>query len=781
MNEDSMNFGKKPDPKDDTALREAALEYHLKPTPGKIQVVATKALTTQKDLAMAYSPGVAAACELIEANPAEVSNMTSRGNLVAVITNGTAVLGLGDIGPLASKPVMEGKGVLFKKFAGIDVFDIEIEEKDPDKLIEIIASLEPTFGGINLEDIKAPECFRVETELKKRMKIPVFHDDQHGTAISSAAAMLNALRLTGKAIEDVTLVASGAGAAGIACLELLVDLGMRRENIIVCDSRGVIYVGRDVDMDARKALFARATDDYKTLADAITGADAFLGVSVGGLLKPEMVASMADQPIIFALANPNPEIRPDEARAVKADAIIATGRSDFPNQVNNVLCFPYLFRGALDVGASAINKEMEMACVKSLAELARMESGDLGAAYGDENLSFGPEYLIPKPFDPRLLAQLAPAVAQAAMDSGVATRPIEDMQAYKEKLSQFVYRSGLLMKPVFDAARKDPRRVVFAEGEETVILRATQTLIDDNIAIPLLVGRPAVIEKQIKKLGLRIRQGVDFEVTNPAADPRYEEYWKTYHELMQRRGVSPDTAKAIVRTRSSVIAALMVERGEADALITGVVGRFQKKLNYIMDVIGKHPGYNTLASVAVLSSSQGSVFIADNHVNENPDAETIADICLMAAEKVRLFGIKPKVALISHSTFGSHQDKSSAKMRKALKIIRQRAPDLEVDGEMPADVALSPDYRKVIFPNSRLRGRANLLIMPSLDAAHVAVNLTRVMTNTVSIGPILMGSAKPAHVLSPSATVRRVINMTAIAVVEAQQVSQGTFGFLPES
>ncbi|MCF6262657.1 MAG: NADP-dependent malic enzyme [Xanthomonadales bacterium] len=777
MDKNSKSSDKKPKSTDDAALREAAIEYHLKPTPGKIQVVATKALTTQKDLAMAYSPGVAAACELIEADPAEVNNMTSRGNLVAVITNGTAVLGLGDIGPLASKPVMEGKGVLFKKFAGIDVFDIEIEEKDPEKLIDIIASLEPTFGGINLEDIKAPECFRIETELMKRMKIPVFHDDQHGTAIIAAAAMLNALHLNGKAIEDIKLVASGAGAAGISCLKLLVDLGLRRENIVVCDSRGVIYHGRDENLDERKALFAHSTSELKTLADAIVGADAFLGVSVGGLLHPEMVASMADTPIIFALANPDPEIRPDEARAVKPDAIIATGRSDFPNQVNNVLCFPYLFRGALDAGATTINKQMQMACVKSLAALARMEAGDLSSVYAGETLSFGPEYLIPKPFDQRLLVHLAPAVAQAAMDSGVATRPIEDMQAYKEKLSQFVYRSGLLMKPVFDAARKDPKRVVFAEGEEPVILRALQTLVDDKIALPLLVGRPAVIEKQIKKLGLRIRQGVDFEITNPESDPRYDEYWRNYHAIMQRRGVSPDTARAIVRTRSSVIAALMVERGEADALITGVVGRFQKKLDYIMDVIGKHPGNRTLASVAVLCSDHGSVFIADNHVNENPDAETIADICLMAADKVRLFGITPKVALISHSTFGSHQNESSVKMSQALEIIKQRAPDLEVDGEMPADVALSPDYRQVIFPNSRLKGRANLLIMPNLDAAHVAVNLTRFMANTVNIGPILMGSAKPAHVLSPSATVRRVVNMTAIAVVEAQQVSQGTFGF----
>ncbi len=764
----------------DTALREAALEYHRYPVPGKIQVVATKALTTKKDLSLAYSPGVAAASELIAADPLEVSNMTARGNLVAVITNGTAVLGLGDIGPLAAKPVMEGKGVLFKKFAGIDVFDIEIDEKDPQKLIDIIASLEPTFGGINLEDIKAPECFKVEAALKQRMQIPVFHDDQHGTAIITAAAMINALHILDKSIEDVTLVASGAGAAGIACLEMLVSLGLRHENITVCDHHGVIYKGRDKDIEPRKEAFARPTDAVKTLAEAIVGAEVFLGVSVGGVLSKEMVATMVERPIIFAMANPSPEIRPEDAMQVRPAAIMATGRSDYPNQVNNVLCFPFLFRGALDVGATAINTEMELACVYALAELARKEAGDLGAAYGNENLSFGPDYLIPKPFDPRLLAHLAPAVAQAAMDSGVATRPIADMAAYNEKLNQFVYRTGLLMKPIFDAAKADPKRVVFAEGEETVVLRAVQTIVDDGLAVPILVGRPSVITNRIERLGLRITPGEDFEITNPESDPRFRQYWQTYHRINARKGISPDTAKAIVRTRNSVIAALMVECGEADALITGVVGRYRKKLEYVIDVIGRFPGCATLGSMAVLSTDHGSIFITDTHVNEDPDAETIADITLMAAEKVRLFGIKPKVALISHSAFGSHTDTSATKMSKALELIRQRDPELEIDGEMPADMALSEFYRKLVLPESSLHGRANLLVMPNLDSAHIAFNLARVLTEGVTIGPILMGGGKPAHVLSPSATVRRLVNMTAIAVVEAQQFGMATPGCQPQ-
>ncbi len=759
-------------------LRESALEYHRHPTPGKIKITPTKALTTQKDLSLAYSPGVAAASELIHQDPGEASSMTARGNLVAVISNGTAVLGLGDIGPLAAKPVMEGKGVLFKKFADIDVFDIEIDEKDPAKLVDIIASLEPTFGGINLEDIKAPECFQVESMLKERLGIPVFHDDQHGTAIITAAAMLNALHIVGKDIAKVKLVASGAGAAGMACLDLLVNLGLQRKNVLVCDRLGVIYAGRDEYMDDRKAQYARDTD-LRTLGEAIEGADVFLGVSAGGVLKQEMVAAMSEQPIILALANPMPEIMPDEALAAKPDAIIATGRSDFPNQVNNVLCFPYMFRGALDVGATVINDEMKMACVKALADLARREVSEVSAAaYGGSALQFGPEYLIPKPFDPRLLVQLAPAVAKAAMDTGVAARPLEDLEAYQEKLSQFVFRTGLLMKPVFDAARKDPKRVVFAEGEEEVVLRAVQTIIDDGLAEPVLIGRPSVVDMRIERLGLRIVPGEDFELVNPESDPRFKAYWTTYYELMQRKGISPDTAKAIVRTRTSVIAAVMVYRGEADALITGVVGRYSKKLEYVLDVVGRKPGASVVASLGALNTDQGTYFVCDTHVNPNPSAEQIAEITLMAADKVRLFGIEPKVALLSHSSFGSHRNESARKMARALQIIQAEAPELEVEGEMPADMALSEIYRSKVFPNSRLTGKANLLVMPDVDSAHIAFNLARVIADGVTVGPILIGAGRPAHVLTPSATVRRIVNMTALAVVDAQQAAsqQELFG-----
>ncbi|NND45244.1 MAG: NADP-dependent malic enzyme [Xanthomonadales bacterium] len=749
-------------------LRESALEYHRHPVPGKIKITPTKALTTQKDLSLAYSPGVAAASELIHEDPAEASNLTARGNLVAVITNGTAVLGLGNIGPLAAKPVMEGKGVLFKKFANIDVFDIEIEEPDPQKLVDIIASLEPTFGGINLEDIKAPECFEVEARLKERLNIPVFHDDQHGTAIITAAAVINALEVVGKDINEVRLVTSGAGAAGMACLDLLVKLGMERSNITVCDSKGVVYAGRQVQMDDRKAEYARETD-LRTLEEAIKGTDIFLGVSVGGVLSRKMVASMADKPIILALANPTPEILPEEALAERPDAIIATGRSDYPNQVNNVLCFPYIFRGALDVGATAINAEMQMACVNALAELARMEVSDISAAaYGDQPLQFGPQYLIPKPFDPRLLVHLASATAEAAMESGVATRPIEDLSAYREKLRQFLWKTGLLMKPVFDAARRDVRRVVFAEGEEEVVLRAVQSVIDDQLALPILVGRPAVVNKRIEKLGLRIRPNEDFELVNPESDPRFWNYWTTYHAIMERRGISPDTAKAIVRTRNSVIAALMVHLGEADALITGIVGRYRNKLGYVMDVIGTEKENGVIASLGVLNTEHGAYFICDTHVNPNPTAAQVAEITLMAAEKIRMFGIMPRIALLSHSSFGSHEDESAAKMKKALELILEREPELEVDGEMSADVALDPELRRKVFPNSRLRGPANLLVMPDLDSAHIAFNLSRVLSQSVTVGPILMGAGKPAHVLTPSATVRRVVNMTAIAAVDAQ-------------
>jgi malate dehydrogenase (oxaloacetate-decarboxylating)(NADP+) len=752
----------------DEKLREQALEYHRQPTPGKIRVAATKALTTQKDLALAYSPGVAAASELIHSDPEEAASMTARGNLVAVITNGTAVLGLGAIGPLAAKPVMEGKGVLFRKFAGIDVFDIEVNETDPDKLVDVIAALEPTFGGINLEDIKAPECFYVEEKLKERLSIPVFHDDQHGTAIITAAAVMNALHIVGKDISEVRLTASGAGAAGIACLDLLVNLGLQRDNIMVCDRIGVVYEGRGEDMDDRKSRYARATDK-RTLKEAIVDADVFLGVSAPGVLTGEMVKTMAAKPVILALANPVPEIMPDVAREAAPDAIIATGRSDFPNQVNNVLCFPYIFRGALDVGATVINDEMKMACVKALAELTRKETSDVSmAAYGDEPLSFGPDYVIPQPFDPRILVELATAVAQAAMDSGVATRPIEDMAAYREKLNQFVFRTGLLMKPVFDAARRDPKRVIFAEGEEEIVLRAVQSVIDDGLAKPILIGRPSVVDMRIERMGLRIQAGRDFELINPESDPRFKTYWQTYHHLLQREGVSPDMAKTVVRTRSVVIAALAVRLGDADAMIGGVVGRYQRKLRYVLDVLGRKPGSGTVGALSVMTGEGGTYFVCDTHVNADPSAEELAELTVMAAEKVRLFGITPKVALLSHSTFGSHRNESAMKMKRARELILEKDPELEVEGEMTGDAALSEEIRHRVFPNSRLKGSANLFVMPNLDSAHIAYSMTRVINKGVTVGPILMGAGMPAHLLTSSATVRRLINMTALAVVDAQ-------------
>jgi len=748
-------------------LKQNALDYHRYPTPGKIRVTPTKALTTQEDLALAYTPGVAAACELIVADPAQVSNMTSRANLVAVITNGTAVLGLGDIGPLASKPVMEGKAVLFKKFADIDVFDIEIDEKDADRLVDIIASLEPTFGGINLEDIKAPECFEVEARLKERLAIPVFHDDQHGTAIITAAATINGLRIVGKVIGEVKLVACGAGAAGMACLGLLVNLGLKKENILVCDSKGVIHTGRD-DLDGRKADYARQTEK-RTLADAVENADIFLGVSAGGVLSGDMVKTMADQPIIMALANPTPEIMPEVALSARPDAIIATGRSDYPNQVNNVLCFPYIFRGALDVGATTINDEMQMACVWALAELARLEVSDIStAAYGGKPLQFGRDYLIPKPFDPRLLVHLAPATAQAAMDSGVATRPIKNMQGYREKLTQFLWRTGLVMQPIFDAAKSDPRRVIYAEGETEVVLRAAQSVVDDGIAQPILIGRPSVIEKRIKKLGLRLVPGQDFELVNPESDPRFWDFWTTYHALMERKGVSPSAAKDILRTRTTAIAAVAVYRGEADAMITGLVGRYDSKLDFLRDVLGPRQGNRTVAALGGLITDHGICFICDTHVNPVPSAEEIAEITIMAADKVRMFGIVPRVALLSHSSFGSHDDANARKMKRALELIVEAEPGLEVEGEMSADLALSGVLRKQEFPNSRLQGPANLLVMPNLDSAHITFNFARIVSDAVTLGPILMGLDYPAHVLTPSASVRRVINMTAFAVVEAQ-------------
>ncbi len=747
-------------------FKQAALEYHRLSPPGKIKVAPTKPMLTQRDLALAYSPGVAYACEAIVENPTSASELTARGNLVAVVTNGTAVLGLGNIGPLAGKPVMEGKGVLFQKFAGIDVFDIEIDETDPDKLVNIIASLEPTFGGINLEDIKAPECFIVERKLRERMNIPVFHDDQHGTAIIVGAAVVNALEVVGKKIGDVKLATSGAGAAGIACLDMLVALGLKPENILAFDRDGVIYTGRP-NLDPDKARYARDTDK-RSLAEIVAGADIFLGLSAGGILKPEMVATMADKPIILALANPNPEISPADAKAVRPDAIIGTGRSDYPNQVNNALCFPYIFRGALDVGATVINEAMKVACVHAIANLARREASDLGSAYGDDVPCFGPEYLIPRPFDPRLLVEVAAAVAQAAMDSGVALRPIADMWAYREKLGQFVYRTSLMMKPVYDRARADKKRVVYAEGEEETVLRAVQTVIDEGLAFPILIGRPEVIDARIQRLGLRMRAGVDFELTNQNDDPRFNDYWQHYHALTARRGVTPAAAKNLMRSRPTLIASVMVARGEADALITGIVGRFHKKLGYVRSMIPLDPGVQSTSAMTGVINNQGAYFFLDTHVQDDPTAEQIAEATLQAAYRLKLFGIEPRIALLSHSNFGSHETPGSLKMRKVRELLLKRKPDLNVDGEMQGDTAWDEVLRNRIMPGSTLSGRANLFVLPNLDAANIAYNMVRVVTDGVAIGPILMGISKPVHILTTSATPRRVINMTAIAAVNAQ-------------
>ena len=747
-------------------LKQAALDYHRYPRPGKIKISPTKPMVTQRDLALAYSPGVAYACEAIVADPNAASELTARGNLVAVITNGTAVLGLGDIGPLAGKPVMEGKGMLFQKFAGIDVFDIEIDDPHPDKLVDIIASLEPTFGGINLEDIKAPECFTVERKLRERMKIPVFHDDQHGTAIIVGAAVLNALEVTGKKIGEVKLATTGMGAAGISCVNMLVALGLDPENILAFDRDGVLHTGR-TDLDPDKQRYARATDK-RTLAEIVEGADIFLGLSAGGILKPAMVATMASRPIILALANPSPEITPEDAKAVRPDCIMATGRSDYPNQVNNALCFPYLFRGALDVGATAINEAMKLACVRAIAELARMEAGDLATAYGGEVPTFGPDYLIPRPFDPRLLVMLAPAVAQAAMDSGVATRPLADIEAYQEKLGQFIYRTSLLMKPVYERARADRKRVAYAEGEEEVVLRGVQTVIDEKLAFPILIGRPDVIQTRIERLGLRMREGIDFELTNIDSDPRFNDYWQQYHALTERRGVSPAAAKNLLRSRPTLIAALMVERGEADALISGVVGRYHKKLGYLRSVFDLDPGIQCTSAMTGVINDQGAWFFLDTHVQVDPTAEQITEATLQASYRLKLFGVEPKVALLSHSNYGSHDNPSAAKMRKVWKLLKERMPKLEMDGEMQADTAWDGALRQRMFPNTTLSGRANLFVLPNLDAANVTYNMVRVMTDGVAIGPILMGLDKPAHILTPAATARRVVNMTAIAAVDAQ-------------
>ncbi|MEY3666076.1 MAG: hypothetical protein RLZZ153_2258 [Pseudomonadota bacterium] len=753
----------------DPQLRKAALEYHEAGSPGKISVTPTKQLTNQRDLALAYSPGVAAACDEIVRDPSTVSRYTSRGNLVGVVTNGTAVLGLGNIGPLAAKPVMEGKAVLFKKFAGIDVFDIEINETNVDRLVEVIAALEPTFGGINLEDIKAPDCFEVEERLRQRMKIPVFHDDQHGTAIVVGAALTNGLRVVGKDISKIKLVCSGAGAAALACLELLVDLGLTRENIWVSDLAGVVYEGRTELMDPKKARFVQKTS-ARTLTDIIEGADIFLGLSAGGVLKQDMVRLMAPNPIIFALANPNPEILPEDVRAVRDDAIIATGRTDYPNQVNNVLCFPFIFRGALDVGATTITREMEVASVHAVAELARAEMSDVvAAAYGAPGAGFGPDYLIPKPFDPRLIVKIAPAVAKAAMDSGVATRPITDFDAYRSQLEQFVYHSGNFMKPIFARARRaSATRIAYAEGEDERVLRAVQVVVDERLAKPIVIGRPSVLESRIERLGLRIRPGVDFEVVNPERDDRFREYWQEYYRLTDRKGVTEDYAKVEMRRRLTLIGAMMVRLGAADGLICGTFGSYAQHLRYIDQVIGMRPGATVYAAMNTLMLPNRQVTVVDTHVNAEPTAEQLAEITLAAADELRRFGIRPKVALLSHSSFGSSRLPSAQRMRDALSIVRERAPDLEVDGEMHGDSALDPDLRKLIMPRSTLTGGANLLVMPGIDAANISYNLLKTAAgNNVAVGPVLLGAARPVHILTPSATVRRVVNMTAWAVVDA--------------
>ena len=757
----------------DHQFDDAALEYHRLPHPGKISVTPTKPLTTQRDLALAYSPGVAAACRAIAADPKQAFDLTSRGNLVAVVTNGTAVLGLGNIGPLAGKPVMEGKACLFKKFAGIDVFDLELAEQNPDKLVDIIAALEPTFGGINLEDIKAPECFEIEKKLRQRMKIPVFHDDQHGTAIIVAAALTNGLKVVGKDIKAVKLVVSGAGAAALACLDLLVALGLPLANITVTDIKGVVYAGRVEEMDPIKARYAKETN-ARTLAEVIPGADIFLGLSAGGVLKPEMVKTMGPRPLIFALANPVPEIMPEAAKAVRPDAILATGRSDYPNQVNNVLCFPFIFRGALDVGATQVNEAMKVAAVRAIAALAQAEQSDVVAsAYGgDEELRFGPDYLIPRPFDPRLITEIAPAVAVAAMESGVASRPIADLDAYRMRLAQFVYHSGIVMKPVFAAAKKAPKRIIYAEGEEERVLRAVQIVKDEGLAQPILVGRPEVVKSRIERLGLRIRPGQDFELIDPHNDPRYREVWSEYHQIMERKGVRRDDAKAAILRSSTLIACMILHRGEADGMLCGTFGRYAAHLVHIENVIGRRRGVTGFAAMNLLLLPKHTVFICDTYVNADPTADQLAEMTILAAEEVRRFGFAPRVALLSHSNFGSADTPSARKMRQALARVEARAAELdfqiEVEGEMHGDAALSHAILEKVMPNARLSAEANLLIMPNLDAANIAFNLLKATTGQgITVGPILLGAAKPAHILTPTSTVRRIVNMTALTVVDA--------------
>ncbi len=752
------------------ALREAALEYHRSPSKGKIAVTPTKPLSNQRDLSLAYSPGVAYPCLDIEADPSKAAEYTSRGNLVGVVTNGTAVLGLGDIGPLASKPVMEGKGCLFKKFAGIDVFDIELAEKDPDKLVEIIAALEPTLGGVNLEDIKAPECFYIEKKLRERMGIPVFHDDQHGTAIISGAALLNGLELVGKKIGEVKIAVSGAGAAAIACLDLMVGLGVSPKNVFVCDSKGVIYEGRPGGFDESKARYAQNTD-ARTLADAVQGADVFLGCSAAGVLTAAMVKTMGSQPIILALANPEPEIRPEVAKAARPDCIIATGRSDYPNQVNNVLCFPYIFRGALDCGATKITEAMKLACVREIADLAKAEiSDEVASAYAGQELHFGADYLIPKPFDSRLILKIAPAVAQAAADSGVATRPITDMEAYRQSLSRFIYQTGILMQPVFGAAKSiapAQKRVAYADGEDERALRAAQMAIDDKLATPILIGRPAVIAARIEKAGLRLRIGQDVEVVNPEDDPRFRQYWEHYHKLLARDGATPEVAKAAVRRSNTIIGSLMVSLGDADALICGLVGSYMTHLERIDSIIGKRPGVSNYAAVNALMTDRGPLFIADTYVNEDPSAEQLAEIAWMAAQEVQRFGHPARVAFLSHSSFGSSKRASAKKMRAARDLFVAQHPEIECDGELHGDAALQPEIRDAYASDSTLSGSANLLICPNLDAANILYNVLKTTTSGgVTVGPILMGAAGTAYILTPAATVRRVLNMTALAAAD---------------
>ncbi len=750
-------------------LRQAALDYHEHPVPGKIAVSPTKTLVNRYELSLAYSPGVAAPCEEIVRDPATAFRYTARGNLVGVITNGTAVLGLGDIGPLAGKPVMEGKAVLFKKFSGIDVFDIEIDEKDPDKLVEIIAALEPTFGGINLEDIKAPECFIVERKLRERLKIPVFHDDQHGTAIVVGAAVVNGLKVVGKQIEDVKLVVSGAGAAALACTGLLVKLGVRRENVWVTDIKGLVYEGRTELMDPDKAVYAQKTDK-RSLGEVIDGADIFLGLSAGGVLKAEMAARMAAKPLILALANPHPEIMPEDVKAVRGDALIATGRTDYPNQVNNVLCFPYIFRGALDCGATTITPEMEVAAVHAIAELAQAEQSEVVArAYAGEKLAFGPEYLIPKPFDPRLMMKIAPAVAEAAAASGVAQRPIADMEAYGQKLQTFVYASGTTMRPIFDAARAAAKkRIAYAEGEEERVLRAAQIVVDEGVARPTLIGRPAIIAQRIEKFGLRLKEGTHYDVVNTENDHRYREFWQSYHRMTERKGITVQMAKIEMRRRLTLIGSMMLQHGHVDGLICGTWGTTANHLHYIDQVIGKRAGAPVYACMNGLLLPERQLFLVDTHVNTDPSAEALADITVMAAREMLRFGIQPKAALLSHSNFGTSDEPSALKMRSTLALLRQHAPWLEVDGEMHGDVALDGAARRAQMPNAQLQGDANLLVFPGIDAANIAYNLLKTAAGgNIAIGPVLLGAAKPVHILTASATVRRIVNLTALAVVDA--------------